>query len=290
VSGSRIVLGGVEVTLDDVATGQDDVNAFALLEGTYTYDLGTQAGDTLEVAGLAYGAFYDEQTQLDLTVLEADVGPRFRLGPRGLPWGMTVRPYVAGSVVGLDRVVYSTTVAGGLAIGLQPTERLGARLLFDLRHDDYVESSRNPSNDERDALVPGARAFVRYVLARDLAAEVGLLVADNDADAGFRSFLDLGATAALVYAFPAPFLRDTDPWIASVSAGVRRADYDTPDPAIDPATSRRDDEWRVGAALTAALTRDLALVARIDYRDVQSNIELYTFDNFASSLALQWRF
>ncbi len=286
---SRIELGGIEIVLDDQATRSPDFSAFALLGANYAYDLDTQAGDTLEVNGTGYVAFYDDQTQLDLSVVEIDVGPRLQLGYRGLP-GVSVRPYLLAAVVGLDKSIYSTSLGGGVNLALRPSERFAADLYYDLRRDDFVSSSDQPTANDRDATYQSGRAVLRYVFGPRLLAEAAFLVADNDASAGFRSFTDLGASAALVTSFDSPAKADAPPWFLSVSGGVRRTDYDEPDALLAPGVRRRDDEWRVGAALTANLDERLAVVTRVDYRDVQSNIDLYAFDDLAISVGLLWRF
>ena len=288
-STSRINLGGIDVILDDQATGSSDFNAFALLRGRYVYDLETQAGDTLEAGGLVYGAVYDEQSQLDLTVVEADLGPRLQLAPRGLG-AASLRPYLAAAVIGLDRSIYSTTVGGGVNLRLHPAADVEIDLVYDVRRDDFVASSSQPTANDRDATVHAVRGALRYALTPRLVAESWVLAADNQARAGFRSFTDVAANAGLILEFEAPGGVTGAPWYLSVSGGIRRTDYDAPDPLLSPGLTRRDDEWRLGSALTAALTDDLALVTRVDYRDVKSNVELYAFDNLSVNVGLLWRF
>jgi hypothetical protein len=286
---SRIDLGGIEIVLDDQATRNSDFSAFALVGVNYAYDLDTQAGDTLEVNGTGYAAFYADQTQLDLGVVEVDVGPRFQLGYRGLD-GVSVRPYALATVVSLDRSIYSTSLGGGLNLAIRPSERFAVDLFYDLRRDDFVSSNDQPTANDRDATFQSGRAVMRYVFGPRLLAEAAFLVADNDASAGFRSFTDLGASAALVASFGSPVAADAPPWFLSVGGGVRRTDYDEPDALLSPGVTRRDDEWRVGATLTANLDERLAVVTRVDYRDVQSNVDLYAFDDLAISVGLLWRF
>ncbi|MFW5835064.1 MAG: hypothetical protein ACOCYE_13305 [Pseudomonadota bacterium] len=288
-SSRRIDLGGIDVVLDDEVTGQADVNAFALLNGTYGYDLGTQARDTLELAGLAFGALYAEERQLDLTVLEVDAGPRLQLAERGLPRG-SIRPYVSGAMFGLDRAMYSTSIGGGLNLRLLPTERASVDLYYDLRQDDFVASSDQPTADERDATYQALRGVLRYALDERVVVEGTLLGADNHAEESFRSFTEIVAGASLLLGFDAPLLAEAPPWYVGIGGTLRRVDYDRPDPLLDPATTRRDDEWRVGASLTANVTGRAAVITRIDYRDVRSNVDLYDFDNTAVSVGFLWRF
>lgn len=288
-SGARIDLGGIEVILDDQVTGNADVNAFALLGGTYVYDWFNQTGDTLVANGVVYGALYADQRALDLAVVELDVGPRLELAPRGLP-GTSVRPFVAGALIGLDRAVYATSLGGGVTLSLRPAERASVDLTYDVRREDFRRSVDQPLADERDATRQAGLVVLRYALTPRLLAEATALAADSDAREGFRSFTDLAAGAALSWRFDHPIGREGPPWYVGVSGGVRRVDYAAPDPLLTPDTTRRDDEWGAGLWLAAGLTDALSMVSRVDYRDVSSNVALYSFDNLAVSLGLQWRF
>jgi len=74
LAGSSFVSG---IQLAPEFTKQSDVNIFGGGSFLYSYDLGTQTRDTLEVAGIGFGNHHRIVTRLDLGLVEATVGPRF---------------------------------------------------------------------------------------------------------------------------------------------------------------------------------------------------------------------
>ncbi|MEO1089182.1 MAG: hypothetical protein AAFX81_01000 [Pseudomonadota bacterium] len=294
-SGPFITLGGVDVLLGNDATGEPDVNAFGLFEGTYSYDLQNQAGDLLEVNGLGFGTLYAKRDELNLLIANVDVGPRIQLGRRGVT-GVNVRPYLLGSYVSLDRRTYYSSFGAGANVQIQPSERTAFELTYEFRRDDFIADSARPFADLRDADLQAGFGVVRYAFTPRIVGEASVGIADNSADAEFRSFNDYAGNAVVTVALDAPFEGWNHPWYASVSGGVRRTKYDGVDPFLrfisfgDIDFPRRDDEWRVGGSLTAGITSDLGLIGRLDYRKVNSNIDLYDFDNLSATLGLSWRF
>jgi uncharacterized protein (PEP-CTERM system associated) len=78
------------------------------------------------------------------------------------------------------------------------------------------------------------------------------------------------------------------------SLGARRYRYDAADPLIST-TIREDDEWTAGVSVGRQITipetsQTMLLSAGYSYRDVQSNVRNYAYDNHRITTALTLQF
>jgi hypothetical protein len=79
-------------------------------------------------------------------------------------------------------------------------------------------------------------------------------------------------------------------WTFGPYLRLLRTEYDAPNPFIDPAAERRDNEWRVGAMLDMPLTPYLGLSAIVQYARTSSTLPNYRNENFSAVFGPTARF
>ena len=119
VAGSSLILSPIgPVLLGNQFTKQASGSVFTSGSAVYSYDLGTQNRDTLDVTGATYldHFFNPFVTRLDLALLELTAGPRFNFPNGGLIGDKpaSFRPYGIFDEVGLGWDQYF--VAGGFGL------------------------------------------------------------------------------------------------------------------------------------------------------------------------------
>src|SRR5690606_31470494 len=168
--------------------------------------------------------------------------------------------------------------------------RLTGSVGFEHRFRWFNDTDDNPTASERDGHLDQLRFDARWAATpRDIIAG-SLYGVYNNADAGFRSYGEHGGRLAYTRLFEPLFGAEARPLALTGAVGYRATDYDDPDPLVAPGTTRRDREWRVSGVASVGLAADWDLVVEVEYREVDSNIELYEFDNFAVTVGGVWHF
>jgi tetratricopeptide (TPR) repeat protein len=110
-----------DVLLSSQFVKRPDTNIFGSGGFLYTYDLGTQSRDAIEVTGVGFMNHYFRTQRLDLAFGEVTVGPRLNLAsPDDRVSRLSVKPYAIANEVGLGEAQYFYT--GG--VGLENTATL----------------------------------------------------------------------------------------------------------------------------------------------------------------------
>jgi hypothetical protein len=79
-------------------------------------------------------------------------------------------------------------------------------------------------------------------------------------------------------------------WTLSPHLRYARTEFDRPNPFVDPARRRQDNEWRVGVLLDAPITEVLGVSAAVQYSRNDSNIPNYRSDNLSFIIGPTARF
>lgn len=281
---STIILNGLPFTLDPGSLGSSDGNVYAAGVFHLSHNLASQ-GDTLEVDLVTYASKQFEREELDVALAELTVGPAFNLGRFGIENGaLGVYGIVSGVVV--DGYAYSGAVGAGTRLVLRPTPRLSTTAAFEYRHREYDNSPAAPTADNRDGYELRLLGNAAYIFSPTLTLTGSGYIQRTEAQRGFLTYTEGGATASLAVSFASPFGVGSAPWIVSPTAGFVVRRYDDPDPVISPTTVERDTEAFVGANLVVPMRDNWALLAETEYRNVSSNYPTRDYDNFSVSLSL----
>src|SRR6185437_1799107 len=103
-----------DVLLSSQFVKRPDTNIFGSGAFLYSYDLGTQNRDAIEVTGIGFMNHYFRTQRLDLGFAEVTAGPRFNLPtPDDRVSRLSVKPYGILTEVGLGEAQYSRAWAPG---------------------------------------------------------------------------------------------------------------------------------------------------------------------------------
>ncbi len=279
--GSReITLGGIEFELRDEDTKQEDYSAFLATRLRYSYDL-HQQGDRFEVNTILYGAWYQEQTQVNTELVEIDFGPRIDLERYGYE-NSSFYPYLLVNTVRLSGETYFYTIGGGFSGKAAAGDRviLGVSAsLRDLRFNDTIE---RPNARDKDGHRATLQFTTRFKTSARTSVSALLEGSTQNARVGYEDNREVG--------FGIGGSMRLGDWATMNAFASRRFTYfDEPD-LIVSTKPRRDRGNLARLTLTVPLTSSVSLIAQGEYRDVKSSYDINTYDNTGATMGLSWRF
>lgn len=281
--------GGVDAILDDQFLEEDDFNGFATVFLRHGYDLQTPLDERWDSTLFGHSTRHFELTQFDVDFLEATTGPRVAFLPGELDDAF-VRPHVLANVVRLDRKLLTKT--GGA--GIEASKPIGARLFtqadYQFRYKNFDNSSGQPTAGQRTGVENEVRLAAFYGLTPQLTLNGRLRVLHKEAKRNFNSFLEYSALVGGRLRYKAPVEELRWPWTAALSARVMQADYESPDPAVDPTNERLDTEYRFTFSNTFRLNDMFAVELQAQHVINESDLPNFEFDNTSVTLGGSLRF
>jgi tetratricopeptide (TPR) repeat protein len=307
-----------------------DENFFIGGNALYSYDLGTQNKDTLEVTGTGSANRYITFTRLDLDIAELTAGPRFNF-PNPLPnvSAASLKPYAIVNDVSLGQAQYFHTLGVGgeaTALAWQDWRFKGVFEFRDENFDDalpYRPESRYLNGT--DKLVS---LFINKPIttapASDLTLEFDFLDQDTrrvpttyvllppNPTTGFPG-LTTGPFAENYYAndtyaislsyhvhYDDPIGYLHLPWDTTFFGSYAHSDYDAPDPCcitgIGPASGfqlygdQRANHWRFGVTQSVQVLRNVAVVLQLQRDVLGSNLGIYSYTSDSVTIGPQVKF
>ncbi len=160
VAGSSLILSPIgPVVLGNQFVKQASGSMFGSGSLLYSYDMGTQNRDTLEVTSVGYLNHYFNPAvnRLDLSLIEVTGGPRFNF-PNGLigAKAASLKPYIIGDEVGLGWNQYFNAGGTGIEYDEVVWNDLALKAAFEFRHKNYTNAPDRPLStglDGNDKLV-----------------------------------------------------------------------------------------------------------------------------------------
>jgi len=280
---------GVPVPVPSSSAARSDWNLFGLGYLAYIYDLERQDGMTIDTDLSFYGSLYKDETQLNLGYMELSTGPRFRPFPESLP-DFSIRPHIRGSLVWLDDSRYSDTYGAGVDMRQQFGDRLWLDAAYIVRNRSFRNSSDRPTASDLSGVEQTLLMRGRYAVTGDTILGLDAGYAHDDADRGYTKNNRYVIGANVMQRFAAPFSLGTAPWTATLGTAFSWIDYRSPDPAIDPGTTRADREWRISASNVIPLSPDWSVLLQAEYVKNNSNLPNYDYDNASVILGVTRRF
>ncbi len=289
-----------DVVLNSQFVKRSDVSLFGSGSVLYSHDLGTQAGDAIEIGGTGFANHYAHVTRLDLGLVEATAGPRFNF-TEPLPWvrSASLKPYAIVNDVSLGGNQYFHTLGtGGEATAL---------MWGDLRLKSVFEFRQKNFNDARDRPVSrglnGSDKLVSILVSKPITA-----IPQSELSLEF-DFLNQDTRLAYytnkAYAGPAAYrIRYDDPtgqfrfpWETTFVLSRSWANYASPDPccntsgtAIFSPSDRFDRRWRIGITQSFQVSHDVSVVVQLQRDIVSSNLPLYAYTSNSVLVGPQIRF
>jgi hypothetical protein len=248
----------------------------------HRYDLGLQTEGTWESnLSLFDQRFFHISHNYDLTVIQADSGPRFGIGRIG-DAAASIRPFSSLAWIGYGDATYATLYGGGLSGELRaPTWQ--AALTGIGRFGNYQDTAFRPqtrpyTGPEWSLSLSGAYTF-------DATTYLNASIAWYQASARLAEFSRQGPGAYL--SFTKSFVMLDRVVELVVNGNVQRLRYGGPNPQIDPFSTQVGTQWQVGTSITVPIIRGLAAVAQYSYYRNNTNYSIYQFDDNAFTFGLR---
>jgi len=142
LAGSQNILG---INLLPQFAKHHDENVFGTGSVLYSYDLGTQSRDTIEILGTGFGNHHSSVTRLDLGLAEATAGPRFNFSAPA-PWVHTasLKPYLIANDVSLGGNQYFHTLGTGGEATAQVWDDVQLKSVFEFRQKNFNDAPDRP--------------------------------------------------------------------------------------------------------------------------------------------------
>jgi hypothetical protein len=265
---------------------QGDWNWFGAFGVNYTHDFENQNSDTFEASAIGYDAQQFKLHQYDIGVLEFRAGPRFGI-PTDSAIGLSIKPYVVATGGQLADAPYY----GGLGGGLTAHANLGNVAL-----DPYVEvvqqSFRNLTLYPLASGMSGTLSTFALQASAPVYSSLSLQsrVWYARANDNFNPYSSNSYAGDVWLPWHFSPLGDGRTWTLTPTGGVSWWQYNAPDPTIDPTTTPRIFEWRVGLGLEVPIWKLLNLGLLTEYRADVSNIPAFSMRDYSVTVGPNLRF
>ncbi len=283
----------------------DDFDIFANGSVLYTYDLGDQSRDTIEVGGTGLVNHYMKVGRLDLDFGEVTAGPRFRFPelPDTLASGVTVKPYAIVNEVGLGENQYFYTYGAGLEGTAIVWKDIALKGTFEFRQKTFTNAPDRPLSSG----LSGNDKLVSLSATKPITANSAVSLEFDYVDQQTRLtyYSNQSYAGALAYhvRYDSP---DWGPhWLlkfpmeTTVFGSRLWSIYDAPDPCCNTNTnptaffspsSRDDRHWRFGLTQGIQVANNIEIIVQFQRDIVSSNLALYGYTSNSVVLGPQIRF
>ena len=294
---------GVVVNLLPQFVKRQDYIVFGTGSVLYSYDLGTQDGDTLELGGTAYVNHYGTIERLNLGLVEATAGPRFNFR-EPLPGvnSASLKPYVIGNEVTLGgggNQYFDTWGVGGEATALV-WDDVRFKSTFEYRNKTFTNQPDRPLSNGFNGSDKLVSVFlskpITVVPNSELSLEFDFLdqdtmaLPDPVALLPYYSNKSYAGAAAYRIRYDDPTGVFRLPLETNFSLSRSWALYAAPDPCCGGTSNRFDQRWRFAIAQTLPITNDVSVVMQLQRDIVSSNVALYHYTSNSALLGAQIRF
>jgi hypothetical protein len=287
------------VLLNNQFVKMSDWDIFGSGSLLYTYDLGTQDHDTLEVTGNGLMNHYMTVNRLDLAFGEVTAGPRFRF-PRfsdGLVQGASLKPYAILNEVGLGENQYFYTYGGGIeATGIVFGD-IALRSFFEFRQKTFSNAPDRPAS----TLLTGNDKVVSLSASKPITPNSALSAefdyVDQSTRAAFYANQSYAVAGSYHIRYTLPESLPQLPMETTIYGSRLWSHYDAPDPCCNTSptlffspSTRNDRRWRFGLTQGLQVTDNIELIVQVSRDIVSSNLPLYGYTSNSVVLGPQIRF
>ena len=283
------------VLLSNQFVKQPDWDIFANGSLLYTYDLGDQNHDTLEVAGTGLVNHYMQVGRLDLDFGEITAGPRLRFPelPDTIVSAATIKPYAIVNEVGLGEHQYFDTYGAGFETTGIVWQGIALRGAFEFRQKTFDNAPDRPLSTG----LTGNDKVVAFQASRPITSnsELNLEFDYVDQLTKLRYYANQSYAGAATYHIrydgPGGFFH----YPMETSAYINRlySVYFAPDPCCVTGSgfsSRDDRRWKFGIIEGMQVTNNIELIVQFERDIVSSNLSLYGYTSNAVVFGPQIKF
>jgi hypothetical protein len=274
---------GQDAILNSAYGKRPDWNMFQTLTANYAYKIGTR-GDAIEASFLGINSRQYKLNQFNLGLVELVVGPRIAIGQNA-----SFKLYGIGDQAWLGDANYFSAGGGGVSARSTLGDRGILEAFVEQRHRDFSNSSNFPTASQQTGDLLSA------VVISDLGfgplhwtTRVGF--EQNRAVFDYYSYKRYSIDMASPYGFVLSVFGTPHQFVIAPTIGFSCANFDAPNPIVDPFQIRNDKEQRYGAIFDAQVYKNVGLRTQILYTKIDSSLPNYTTDNFSVSIGPAARF
>jgi len=283
-----LLSGGTLFALPTSGQKRSDVNWFGLAGLSHDYDLNSR-GDVLETRFAGYLTAQDRFSDLNVGLFDVSFGPRIALAPELLP-GATIKPYIVGGNSWVGGSSYLATGGAGVALNFPTGTRFAWGPSFEWRRADFTNSPLQTFSGYGSGNWYTGALGGSWQIMQTLRLEGRGLYRRGDADFVYQAFDAWGLEAALTWEFAPPFVSIPRNWSISPYVKYTNTKFDAPNPNIDPATVRHDNQWNTGAILNTPITKAIGFTTTLQYDHNSSTLPNYRLNNFSVIAGPTFRF
>ena len=289
-----------DVLLNQQFVKSPDENLFATGSVLYSYDVGNQDRDTIEVTGTGFANHYMQFSRLDLDLAEVTAGPRFRYPGINIPHvdGVSLKPYVIVNEVGLGENQYFWTYGVGIETTAVFFGDVAAKIAWEFREKNFSDAPDRPLSRGLN----GNDNILTFALTKPVTTNSAVSAEFDYLDQAtrFTYYANMNYSVSLGYRIryedPTGWLKM--PWETAVFGSRSWAIYQSPDPCCNTSgssvffspSSRDDRHWRFGITQTFQVYKNIALVVQAQRDIVSSNLPIYGYTSDSFLVGPQIRF
>lgn len=283
------------VLLNQQFVKQSDFDIFANGSVLYTYDLGDQARDTLEVAGTGLVNHYMKVGRLDLDFAEVTAGPRLRFPelPDTIVKAATIKPYLILNEVGLGEHQYFDTYGAGFEATGIVLDDIALRAAFEFRQKTFDNAADRPLSSG----LTGNDKLVALQATKPLSVNSALTLEFDYVDqlTKLTYYANQSYAAAATYHVRYDGPQGLFHYPMETSAYINRVYslYFAPDPCCvtGGGFSNRDDRrWKFGIIQGMQVADNIEVILQVERNIVSSNLALYGYTSNSVVLGPQIKF
>lgn len=286
-----------DVLLSSAFVSHPDTNLFGTGSLLYSYDLGDQNRDTIEVAGTGFVNHYFRFNRLDLDLGEVTFGPRLRFP--GAPWSeASVKPYAIFNEVGLGENQYFWTYGAGVETTGLFLHDVAAKFNAEFREKSFSNAPDRPLSTGLNGYDALATLTLVKPVTPNSAVSLELDYLHQSTQFTFYSNNTFSVAGAYRIRYDDPTGLIKLPWESAVFGSASWSPYEAPDPCCNTSgnntvfipANRYDQHYRFGATQSFQVTPNIALVVQAQHDIVLSNLPLYAYTNTSVLMGPQIRF
>jgi tetratricopeptide (TPR) repeat protein len=284
------------VLLSNDFVKKPDVDIFASGSALYTYDLGNQNHDTIEVNALGLVNHYMKVGRLDLDYGEVTAGPRFHFPelPQDYVQNVTVKPYAILNEVGLGEHQYFDTYGAGFETTGTVLNDVALRGVFEFRQKTFDNANDRPLSTGFNGNDKIVTLSATKPITSNSALSLEFDYVDQLTALRYYSNQSYAGQAAYHIRYDGPEGVLHHPMETTVYGSRLWSIYFAPDPCCVTGggglSSRDDRHWRFGLIQGMYVTDNIELIVQVERDIVSSNLSIYGYTSNSVVVGPQIRF
>ncbi len=280
----EILSGGVRVPLPDSRRVESDTNALLFGRVSNRYRLSERTALSSSLVG--YGTFYDEQSRLDFGSLELTSGPSFESATKAAGQH-SFRPHIVLRGTRSNNKLFEKTAGAGLDFNLTWDARSLLNATYQYRDVSYEDIYDNGYGSLRSGDEHRLDLNFRTEWKRGHTIALRFFGRTRSAERDFFEEDLYSITLRYSLRFANFVLPERRRMTLTPYVTRQFKDYGGPDPAIDPATTREDRQWRYGLTYLVPVASTWSVYLNLERTEVDSNIVNYDATNNLFMVGLQ---